>query len=100
MNNAKKYKSNEVFCVYFVCYFLFFFFFFSSMNLPKDKDSTHNKELDTFPSTDEGGQGLAAERSKYNVGKSGLAGFVKNPYVCFTAVFASIGGVLFGCKYI
>ncbi|RCI05831.1 hypothetical protein CU098_012600 [Rhizopus stolonifer] len=66
------------------------------MNLPKDKDSTHNKELDTFPSTDEGGQGLAAERSKYNVGKSGLAGFVKNPYVCFTAVFASIGGVLFG----
>ncbi|RCH78290.1 hypothetical protein CU098_002821, partial [Rhizopus stolonifer] len=27
---------------------------------------------------------------------SGLAGFIKNPYVCFTAIFASIGGVLFG----
>lgn len=31
---------------------------------------------------------------------NGLAGFVKNPYVFFTAIFASIGGVLFGCKYL
>lgn len=29
---------------------------------------------------------------------NGLTGFVKNPYVFFTAIFASIGGILFGCK--
>lgn len=29
---------------------------------------------------------------------NGLSGFVKNPYVFCTAIFASIGGVLFGCK--
>ncbi|KAI9487854.1 MAG: general substrate transporter [Benjaminiella poitrasii] len=28
--------------------------------------------------------------------KNGLSGFIKNPYVFFTAIFASIGGILFG----
>lgn len=32
--------------------------------------------------------------------KSGIAGLIKNPYVFLTCIFASIGGVLFGCKYI
>lgn len=30
---------------------------------------------------------------------NGLTGFVQNPYVFCTAIFASIGGILFGCKY-
>ncbi|KAG1138598.1 hypothetical protein G6F37_010346 [Rhizopus arrhizus] len=67
------------------------------MNKPKEQDSMNQKDLDTFPSTDmDGGQHLAADRERYNAGKSGLSGIIKNPYVCFTAVFASIGGVLFG----
>lgn len=33
-------------------------------------------------------------------GTNGLAGLVKNPYVFCTAIFASIGGILFGCKYL
>lgn len=70
------------------------------MNKAKEQDSMNQKDLDTFPSTDmDGGQHLAADRERYNAGKSGLSGFIKNPYVCLTAVFASIGGVLFGCKF-
>lgn len=32
-------------------------------------------------------------------GKSALSGFIANPYVFATALFASIGGITFGCKY-
>jgi hypothetical protein len=31
-------------------------------------------------------------------GSSGIKGIIKNPYVFSTAIFASIGGILFGCK--
>lgn len=69
------------------------------MNLPKQETSNDGaNHLNKYPSSRLTEEGLAADRVKYNVGKSGLSGFIKNPYVCFTAVFASIGGVLFGCK--
>lgn len=49
-----------------------------------NSNSSYN-EMDDFP---EGRQA-----------KSGIAGLIKNPYVFLTCIFASIGGVLFGCKY-
>ncbi|CEI93030.1 hypothetical protein RMCBS344292_07275 [Rhizopus microsporus] len=69
------------------------------MNTPKDQeasaDEVNHTKLTTYPSSEVTGH-LAADRYKYNAGRSGLAGFIKNPYVCLTAVFASIGGILFG----
>lgn len=71
------------------------------MNTHKDHDAStdeaNHTKLTTYPSSEVTGH-LAADRYKYNAGKSGLSGFIKNPYVCLTAVFASIGGILFGCK--
>lgn len=71
------------------------------MKTSKDQDASadevNHTKLTTYPSSEVTGH-LAADRYKYNAGKSGLAGFIKNPYVCLTAVFASIGGILFGCK--
>ncbi|CAO3700999.1 hypothetical protein G6F70_007917 [Rhizopus microsporus] len=69
------------------------------MNTHKDHDAStdeaNHTKLTTYPSSEVTGH-LAADRYKYNAGKSGLSGFIKNPYVCLTAVFASIGGILFG----
>lgn len=69
--------------------------------IDKDQESPNDgttSELDKYPSSKITEEGLAADRYKQNIGKSGIAGFIKNPYVCFTAIFASLGGVLFGCK--
>ena len=51
-----------------------------------------NKEQKSFPQRDE-----MADLHEHN-SSNGFSGFIKNPYVFFTAIFASIGGVLFGCK--
>lgn len=67
--------------------------------IDKDQESPNDgttSELDKYPSSKITEEGLAADRHKQNIGKSGIAGFIKNPYVCFTAIFASLGGVLFG----
>ncbi len=65
----------------------------ASLNHPhttddKEEKMTHHHQRDDM-----------ADYQEPRKSSNGLAGFVKNPYVFFTAIFASIGGVLFGCKY-
>lgn len=57
----------------------------SSLNHPNNQDK--EKKRDEMA-------GIHEDRP----GTNGLAGLVKNPYVFCTAIFASIGGILFGCK--
>ncbi|KAI8371962.1 general substrate transporter [Choanephora cucurbitarum] len=57
-----------------------------------DNVNNQEKQVKTYPSTSSGSDVYTTKRKTSN----GFTGFVKNPYVCFTAVFASIGGVLFG----
>lgn len=59
----------------------------------KNHDNNHRDEFDN--------SSLNHYTEKDEVSRpssNGFSGFVKNPYVFFTAIFASIGGILFGCK--
>jgi hypothetical protein len=52
-----------------------------------------NKELSPAASSEHNSDHLHKKRI------NGIKGIMNNPYVFFTAIFASIGGILFGCKY-
>jgi fucose permease len=54
-----------------------------------------NKEYKSNSSNTNNGNELR-ELHEAHVSSSGLSGFIKNPYVFGTAIFASIGGILFG----
>lgn len=58
-----------------------------NLNKEKSVQSTQQQQRDEM-------DGYREPRTASN----GLSGFIKNPYVFCTAIFASIGGVLFGCK--
>lgn len=60
-------------------------------------DHHNNKELKTSNSNSSYNE--MGDFSEGRQAKSGIAGLIKNPYIFLTCIFASIGGVLFGCKY-
>lgn len=88
-------KKKEIF------FFRFSFFFFNRFiyDMSYTQDEFDNTSLNTPHSQDkEKKRDEMAGIHKDRPGSNGLAGLVKNPYVFCTAIFASIGGILFGCK--
>lgn len=79
--------------------FFFSLFFITTFYMTMEKQMNHRDEFDNSSLNHSNKEKSENVKRVVVQPGNGLSGFVQNPYVFLTAVFASIGGILFGCTY-